>query len=82
MCLCLVHVEMEMVSPTNSVATALTYITLVCLEKTTKICHFTLQGLVLIITIMREAIEEIRCYLRDKEVNSQIYSKLSTRGNN
>uniref|UniRef100_A0A3Q0SBR8 Phospholipid-transporting ATPase n=1 Tax=Amphilophus citrinellus TaxID=61819 RepID=A0A3Q0SBR8_AMPCI len=39
-------------------------------------------GLVLIITIMREAIEEIRCYLRDKEVNSQIYSKLSTRGTN
>uniref|UniRef100_A0A3Q4M4Q7 ATPase phospholipid transporting 9A (putative) n=1 Tax=Neolamprologus brichardi TaxID=32507 RepID=A0A3Q4M4Q7_NEOBR len=39
-------------------------------------------GLVLIITIMREAIEEIRCYLRDKEVNSQIYSKLSTRGKN
>lgn len=39
-----------------------------------------LQGLVLIITIMREAVEEIRCYLRDKEVNSQIYSKLSTRG--
>uniref|UniRef100_A0A3B4Z1X4 Phospholipid-transporting ATPase n=2 Tax=Pomacentridae TaxID=30863 RepID=A0A3B4Z1X4_9TELE len=37
-------------------------------------------GLVLIITIMREAVEEIRCYLRDKEVNSQIYSKLSTRG--
>lgn len=44
------------------------------------IWHFTLQGLVLIITIMREAVEEIRCYLRDKEVNSQIYSKLSTRG--
>lgn len=42
--------------------------------------RFTLQGLVLIITIMREAVEEIRCYLRDKEVNSQIYSKLSTRG--
>ncbi|KAI9515623.1 ATP synthase subunit 9 [Dissostichus eleginoides] len=37
-------------------------------------------GLVLAITIMREAVEEIRCYLRDKEVNSQIYSKLSTRG--
>lgn len=46
-----------------------------------KMCHFTLQGLVLIITIMREAIEEIRCYVRDKEMNSQIYSKLSTRGN-
>uniref|UniRef100_A0A3P8ZJM0 Phospholipid-transporting ATPase n=1 Tax=Esox lucius TaxID=8010 RepID=A0A3P8ZJM0_ESOLU len=37
-------------------------------------------GIVLIITIMREAIEEIRCYCRDKEVNSQVYSKLSTRG--
>lgn len=38
------------------------------------------QGFVLIITIIREAVEEIRCYVRDKEVNSQIYSKLSTRG--
>uniref|UniRef100_A0A3B3YDR7 Phospholipid-transporting ATPase n=1 Tax=Poecilia mexicana TaxID=48701 RepID=A0A3B3YDR7_9TELE len=37
-------------------------------------------GLVLFITITREAIEEIRCYLRDKEVNSQVYSKLSKRG--
>uniref|UniRef100_A0AAR2KKP4 Phospholipid-transporting ATPase n=1 Tax=Pygocentrus nattereri TaxID=42514 RepID=A0AAR2KKP4_PYGNA len=37
-------------------------------------------GFVLIITIVREAVEEIRCFLRDKEVNSQIYSKLSTRG--
>uniref|UniRef100_A0A4W5QR39 Phospholipid-transporting ATPase n=1 Tax=Hucho hucho TaxID=62062 RepID=A0A4W5QR39_9TELE len=37
-------------------------------------------GIVLIITIMREAVEEIRCYCRDKEVNSQIYSKLSIRG--
>uniref|UniRef100_A0A674PKR5 Phospholipid-transporting ATPase n=1 Tax=Takifugu rubripes TaxID=31033 RepID=A0A674PKR5_TAKRU len=37
-------------------------------------------GFVLIITIIREAVEEIRCYVRDKEVNSQIYSKLSTRG--
>ncbi|KAJ4934133.1 hypothetical protein JOQ06_006938 [Pogonophryne albipinna] len=36
--------------------------------------------LVLAITIIREAVDEIRCYLRDKEVNSQIYSKLSTRG--
>lgn len=41
---------------------------------------FVFQGIVLIITIMREAVEEIRCYCRDKEVNSQIYSKLSTRG--
>ena len=38
------------------------------------------QGFVLIVTIMREAVEEIRCFIRDKEVNSQIYSKLSTRG--
>uniref|UniRef100_A0A8C7QIS8 Phospholipid-transporting ATPase n=1 Tax=Oncorhynchus mykiss TaxID=8022 RepID=A0A8C7QIS8_ONCMY len=37
-------------------------------------------GIVLIITILREAVEEIRCYCRDKEVNSQIYSKLSIRG--
>uniref|UniRef100_A0A3Q2XR57 Phospholipid-transporting ATPase n=1 Tax=Hippocampus comes TaxID=109280 RepID=A0A3Q2XR57_HIPCM len=37
-------------------------------------------GLVLTITIIREAVDEIRCYIRDKEVNSQIYSKLSTRG--
>uniref|UniRef100_A0A3Q4BIN8 Phospholipid-transporting ATPase n=1 Tax=Mola mola TaxID=94237 RepID=A0A3Q4BIN8_MOLML len=37
-------------------------------------------GFVLIITVIREAVEEIRCYIRDKEVNSQIYSKLSTRG--
>uniref|UniRef100_A0A8C4SGF6 Phospholipid-transporting ATPase n=1 Tax=Erpetoichthys calabaricus TaxID=27687 RepID=A0A8C4SGF6_ERPCA len=36
-------------------------------------------GFVLIITIIREAVEEIRCSMRDKEVNSQIYSKLSTR---
>lgn len=41
---------------------------------------FDFQGFVLIITIVREAVEEIRCYCRDKEVNSQIYSKLSTRG--
>uniref|UniRef100_A0A8C9WA23 Phospholipid-transporting ATPase n=1 Tax=Scleropages formosus TaxID=113540 RepID=A0A8C9WA23_SCLFO len=37
-------------------------------------------GFVLIITIVREAVEEVRCFLRDKEVNSQIYSKLSPRG--
>ncbi|CAL9703174.1 unnamed protein product [Knipowitschia caucasica] len=37
-------------------------------------------GVVMLITILREAVDEIRCYLRDKEVNSQIYSKLSTRG--
>lgn len=41
---------------------------------------FSFQGLVLTITIIREAVDEIRCYIRDKEVNSQIYSKLSTRG--
>ncbi|KAG8447040.1 hypothetical protein GDO86_014476 [Hymenochirus boettgeri] len=35
---------------------------------------------VLLVTIIREALEEIRCFVRDKEVNSQIYSKLTTRG--
>lgn len=43
-------------------------------------CFCSVQGFVLIITIVREAVEEIRCSLRDKEVNSQIYSKLCTRG--
>ncbi|ETE66118.1 putative phospholipid-transporting ATPase IIA, partial [Ophiophagus hannah] len=37
-------------------------------------------GFVLTVTIIREAVEEIRCYMRDKEVNSQIYSKLTARG--
>nr|XP_014347728.1 PREDICTED: probable phospholipid-transporting ATPase IIA isoform X2 [Latimeria chalumnae] len=37
-------------------------------------------GFVLTVTIIREAVEEIRCYCRDKEVNSQIYSKLTNRG--
>jgi len=35
---------------------------------------------VLAVTVIREAAEEIRCYMRDKEVNSQIYSKLTARG--
>lgn len=34
----------------------------------------------LAVTVIREAAEEIRCYIRDKEVNSQIYSKLTARG--
>lgn len=34
----------------------------------------------LAVTIIREAVEEIRCYLRDKEVNSQVYSRLTARG--
>lgn len=38
------------------------------------------QGFVLAVTIIREAVEEIRCYLRDKEVNSQVYSRLTLRG--
>ncbi|KAH0511069.1 putative phospholipid-transporting ATPase IIA [Microtus ochrogaster] len=37
-------------------------------------------GFVLAVTIIREAVEEIRCYLRDKEVNSQVYSRLTSRG--
>uniref|UniRef100_A0A8C5AT17 Phospholipid-transporting ATPase n=1 Tax=Gadus morhua TaxID=8049 RepID=A0A8C5AT17_GADMO len=39
-----------------------------------------LVGMVLFITIGREAVEEIRCSIRDKEVNSHIYSKLLPRG--
>ncbi|KAL7985576.1 hypothetical protein Chor_004146 [Crotalus horridus] len=37
-------------------------------------------GFVLTVTIIREAVEEIRCYMRDREVNSQVYSKLTARG--
>ncbi|NWT60884.1 ATP9A ATPase, partial [Erythrocercus mccallii] len=37
-------------------------------------------GFVLAVTVIREAAEELRCYIRDKEVNSQIYSKLTARG--
>ncbi|KAB1262373.1 putative phospholipid-transporting ATPase IIA [Camelus dromedarius] len=36
-------------------------------------------GFVLAVTIIREAVEEIRCYIRDKEVNSQVYSRLTAR---
>lgn len=32
------------------------------------------------VTIMREAIDEFRRFQRDKEVNSQLYSKLTVRG--
>ncbi|XP_036891947.1 probable phospholipid-transporting ATPase IIB isoform X3 [Sturnira hondurensis] len=37
-------------------------------------------GFVLAVTIMREAIDEFRRLRRDKEVNSQLYSKLTVRG--
>nr|XP_053768301.1 probable phospholipid-transporting ATPase IIB isoform X4 [Desmodus rotundus] len=37
-------------------------------------------GFVLAVTIMREAIDEFRRFRRDKEVNSQLYSKLTVRG--
>ncbi|XP_073931086.1 probable phospholipid-transporting ATPase IIA isoform X3 [Castor canadensis] len=37
-------------------------------------------GFVLAVTIIREAVEEIRCYVRDKDVNSQVYSRLTARG--
>ncbi|XP_068418744.1 probable phospholipid-transporting ATPase IIB isoform X5 [Eschrichtius robustus] len=38
------------------------------------------QGFVLAVTIMREATDEFRRFQRDKEVNSQLYSKLTVRG--
>ncbi|XP_064228060.1 probable phospholipid-transporting ATPase IIB isoform X5 [Aotus nancymaae] len=37
-------------------------------------------GFVLAVTMMREAIDEFRRFQRDKEVNSQLYSKLTVRG--
>ncbi|KAI5608017.1 putative phospholipid-transporting ATPase IIB isoform X2, partial [Silurus asotus] len=35
---------------------------------------------VLAVTMVREAVDEVRRYRRDKEMNSQIYSKLTVRG--
>ncbi|XP_076865948.1 putative phospholipid-transporting ATPase IIB isoform X2 [Brachyhypopomus gauderio] len=37
-------------------------------------------GFVLAVTMMREAVDEVRRYRRDKEMNSQLYSKLTARG--
>ncbi|XP_042836075.1 probable phospholipid-transporting ATPase IIA isoform X3 [Panthera tigris] len=37
-------------------------------------------GFVLAVTVIREAVEEIRCYVRDREVNCQIFSRLTARG--
>lgn len=42
---------------------------------------FICQGFVLAVTMVREAIDEVRRYQRDKEMNSQLYSKLTLRGN-
>lgn len=42
---------------------------------------FICQGFVLAVTMVREAIDEVRRYQRDKEMNSQLYSKLTVRGN-
>uniref|UniRef100_A0A8C7AI03 Phospholipid-transporting ATPase n=1 Tax=Neovison vison TaxID=452646 RepID=A0A8C7AI03_NEOVI len=37
-------------------------------------------GFVLAVTVIREAVEETRCYVRDREVNCQAYSRLTARG--
>ncbi|KAM9573107.1 putative phospholipid-transporting ATPase IIB isoform 4-T4 [Guaruba guarouba] len=37
-------------------------------------------GFVLTVTVVREAVDEFRRYKRDKEMNSQLYSKLTVRG--
>lgn len=38
------------------------------------------QGFVLAVTMVREAVDEVRRHQRDKEMNSQLYSKLTVRG--
>lgn len=38
------------------------------------------QGFVLAVTMVREAVDEVRRCRRDKEMNSQLYSKLTVRG--
>ncbi|KAI4893506.1 hypothetical protein NFI96_026589, partial [Prochilodus magdalenae] len=37
-------------------------------------------GFVMAVTMVREAVDEVRRYRRDKEMNSQLYSKLTVRG--
>ncbi|XP_056280883.1 probable phospholipid-transporting ATPase IIB isoform X2 [Pseudoliparis swirei] len=37
-------------------------------------------GFVLTVTMVREAVDEVRRYQRDKEMNSQLYSKLTVQG--
>ncbi|XP_041723398.1 LOW QUALITY PROTEIN: probable phospholipid-transporting ATPase IIB [Coregonus clupeaformis] len=37
-------------------------------------------GFVMAVTMVREAVDEVRRYQRDKEMNSQLYSKLTMRG--
>uniref|UniRef100_A0A665UT83 Phospholipid-transporting ATPase n=1 Tax=Echeneis naucrates TaxID=173247 RepID=A0A665UT83_ECHNA len=37
-------------------------------------------GFVLAVTVVREAVDEVRRFQRDKEMNSQLYSKLTVRG--
>ncbi|KAL0962598.1 hypothetical protein UPYG_G00342300 [Umbra pygmaea] len=37
-------------------------------------------GFVLAVTMVREAVDEVRRYQRDKEMNSQLYNKLTVRG--
>uniref|UniRef100_A0A672QJ95 Phospholipid-transporting ATPase n=1 Tax=Sinocyclocheilus grahami TaxID=75366 RepID=A0A672QJ95_SINGR len=39
-----------------------------------------IQGFVLAVTMVREAVDEVRRCRRDKEMNSQLYSKLTVRG--
>uniref|UniRef100_A0A3Q1HHU6 Phospholipid-transporting ATPase n=2 Tax=Anabas testudineus TaxID=64144 RepID=A0A3Q1HHU6_ANATE len=41
---------------------------------------FVPQGFVLAVTVVREAVDEVRRHQRDKEMNSQLYSKLTVRG--
>lgn len=51
------------------------------IDKTPFLKHsFVDQGFVLAVTMVREAVDEVRRYQRDKEMNSQLYSKLTVRG--
>lgn len=38
------------------------------------------QAFVMAVTMVREAVDEVRRCTRDKEMNSQLYSKLTVRG--
>ncbi len=45
-----------------------------------KLLTLSLQTFVILVTMIREAVDDIRRYRRDKEVNSQKFTKLTRRG--
>ena len=45
------------------------------------VCFLCIQVFVLFVTMCREAFDDFVRFLRDREVNSQVYKKLTKKGN-